>query len=957
MSRYLEAHDELVSDSVSVEAIPRIFEPTGAVDVSIPAETMGGAHTEIYAEAEESEETEGDPLEQVLEQHPHVAFKREDDDTLVFSFGVSNQVAATAMATSFSSSTGKASSGNSPASPATAPSSSAVSPSQTASGSAPAPKPKSKHDIAIEMANKLVASTTAAEAVQDKGDWLFLTVPATLVAGAKATLYYNKAESIALSQRPNVELYAKFNNWELDAGEGVLRVDMSSAGVGDFVKADFVVPRDAYELNFIFNDKEGAFDNNDTQNYALPVEGEMTAEKWIDLAPERAEAAYLKAKEQRRIEAERAEQARESNALEQDAREAQDKINFIKSEYDNLQASAGEYDAITAKQTTSRGVKKMKISYNKAITILSGIGNEDEGEEIVLRVGHNGWQDVIDVPLRKTGAAAKKAGDWLEATISLPIDAVSLNMVVYSGDLYDNNGGGDYCVAVDRGDASKVAAWADGLLEPLTKAITSARHAEEAEHKEREAKKALAEQAIRDKAERVRRLQMKHVLYTTPEEPVAGRDVTICYNPNNTTLNGNHDVCITLGYNRWRHPKSLPDLEMAKSAVGDHFEVTVPVPKDAYALDFVFSNRDKGVYDNRGGLDYNIPVKGSVVEEPPLYIVNICVEMAPIAKVGGMGDVVTALSRAVQDAGHNVEIILPKYDFFRDSPLLGATEYETEFDWGGTKIFVSTCIVEGVRVWFIEPANGMFSGGVYHGNSDAGRFDFFSKAALEFLLRTSRQPDIIHCHDWSTATVARAYWEDYHHNGLYNPNVVFTIHNLGYGADLIGEASYYSQKFTTVSPTYAWEIGGNPAIASNNSKLVGIINGIDQEIWSPENCQFLPVKYTAENCAAGKQAAREALRQRLGLTGWGDKPIVACVSRLTKQKGTHLIKHACWKALDRGGQYVCIAMYRFLSICVSLEPGGCLQVCATRKCPRSEDPGRIPISRGSAQGRKCGICV
>lgn len=408
---------------------------------------------------------------------------------------------------------------------------------------------------------------------------------------------------------------------------------------------------------------------------------------------------------------------------------------------------------------------------------------------------------------------------------------------------------------------------------------------------------------VQDKAEQVRRLQLKHVLFTDPEIPVAGKDVKIYYNPNNTTLNGSTDIHLTLGFNRWRHPKAVGPVEMEPTS-GDHYEAAIHIPKDAYALDFVFSNSD-GLYDNRGGLDYNVAVQGSVVEEPSLYAVHIAVEMAPIAKVGGMGDVVTALGRAVMDLGHNVEVILPRYDFFQQSPLLGATQYETEFEWGGTRIFVSTCIVEGIRCWFIEPANGMFSGDtVYRGNEDAGRFEFFSNAALEFLLRTQRQPDIIHCHDWSTATVARSYWTHYHDQGLWKSSVVFTIHNLNYGADLIGEAAYYSQRFTTVSPSYAWEIGGNPAIAANNAKLTGIRNGIDVDIWNPETDQFLPVSYTAASCDAGKAAAREALRQRLGLSGWGDKLLVGVVTRLTKQKGTHLIAHSCWRTLDRGGQFV-----------------------------------------------------
>ena len=73
--------------------------------------------------------------------------------------------------------------------------------------------------------------------------------------------------------------------------------------------------------------------------------------------------------------------------------------------------------------------------------------------------------------------------------------------------------------------------------------------------------------------------------------------------------------------------------------------------------------------------------------------------------------------------------MLRRYDFFLQSPLLGATQYETEFDWGGTHIWVSTCVVQGLRCFFIEPANGFFAiNSVYGRNDDAMRFEFFNKA-------------------------------------------------------------------------------------------------------------------------------------------------------------------------------------------------------------------------------------
>lgn len=87
--------------------------------------------------------------------------------------------------------------------------------------------------------------------------------------------------------------------------------------------------------------------------------------------------------------------------------------------------------------------------------------------------------------------------------------------------------------------------------------------------------------------------------------------------------------------------------------------------------------------------------------------------------------------------------------------------------------------------------------------------------------------------------------------------MVFTIHNLNYGQKRIASAAAYCQKFTTVSPTYAFEIGGNPIIAPHVAKFMGIRNGIDWEIWSPEENAYLPQPYNHTTCEAGKARARE----------------------------------------------------------------------------------------------------
>ncbi|XP_022851547.1 soluble starch synthase 3, chloroplastic/amyloplastic-like [Olea europaea var. sylvestris] len=195
-----------------------------------------------------------------------------------------------------------------------------------------------------------------------------------------------------------------------------------------------------------------------------------------------------------------------------------------------------------------------------------------------------------------------------------------------------------------------------------------------------------------------------------------------------------------------------------------------------------------------------------------------------------------------------------------------------------------------------------FSAGCIYGRrNDGERFGFFCHASLEFLLQSGFHPDIIHCHDWSSAPVAWLYKEHYRHYGLNKARVVFTIHNLEFGASLIGKAMQYSDKATTVSPTYSQEVSGNPVIASHLYKFHGILNGIDQDIWDPYNDKFIPLSYTSENVVEGKRAAKEALQQRLGLKK-ADLPLVGIITRLTHQKGIHLIKHSIWHTLERSGQ-------------------------------------------------------
>ena len=210
----------------------------------------------------------------------------------------------------------------------------------------------------------------------------------------------------------------------------------------------------------------------------------------------------------------------------------------------------------------------------------------------------------------------------------------------------------------------------------------------------------------------------------------------------------------------------------------------------------------------------------------------------------------------------------------------------------------------------LQPGNGYFSCGLIYGAdwkpipmTDAERFGFFSRAALEFVLVSGRQPDVFHIHDWQTAPLARAYWEHYRAS-LPSSRVVTTIHNLAYGIPLVADAVAHSQRITTVSPSYADEIASTAAVRGHLGRFSGVVNGIDTQLWDPLGDPALPVPYHAATAAAGKAAAVGALRARLGLAARPDACVVGIVTRLTGQKGTHLIKHAIYRCLERGCQVV-----------------------------------------------------
>ena len=327
----------------------------------------------------------------------------------------------------------------------------------------------------------------------------------------------------------------------------------------------------------------------------------------------------------------------------------------------------------------------------------------------------------------------------------------------------------------------------------------------------------------------------------------------------------------------------------------------------------------------------------------------VATECSPVAQAGGLGDVVYGLSRELELRGNAVEIMLPKYDCMRYDRIYGLTvAYENLWvPWysGAIRCTVWFGFVHGRKCFFIEPhsADRFFERGhLYGSHDDVSRFAFFSKAALEFMLKSDKRPEIIHCHDWQTALVPVLLYEIFEKIGMGHQRVCFTVHNFGHQgitdqsvlwATRLGDParylSYerlrdnfnpaklnlmkggivYSNFVTTVSPRHAWEVshsdqgrGLEHTLRVHGQKFGGVLNGIDYDTWNPEIDRWIPQRYGIHSID-DKYVNKRSLRERFMLRH-DYKPIVAYIGRLDGQKGVHLVQHAIFYALERGAQFV-----------------------------------------------------
>ena len=322
-------------------------------------------------------------------------------------------------------------------------------------------------------------------------------------------------------------------------------------------------------------------------------------------------------------------------------------------------------------------------------------------------------------------------------------------------------------------------------------------------------------------------------------------------------------------------------------------------------------------------------------------------ECYPFVKTGGLGDVMSALPKSLAKLNIDVKVIIPRYKCIPQK-FQEKMEYRGSFDMNlcsdGKQYYVGIMEYQedGVVYDFIDN-DEFFSWGNPYTNliDDIPKFCYFAKAALAALNYLNWTPDVVHCHDWQAALVPLYLRTCFQDTDVGRAISVLTIHNLKFqgiydrkkiqywsglpdyvfnkdcmiqnwlDANMLKGGIAYSNKVTTVSNTYAWEIqteeygeGLAEHLRYHNNKILGIVNGIDTDIWNPATDKLLAADYDEKSAIKNKKINKKALQESLGLDVDEHKMVIGLISRLTNQKGLDLVNDVIPGIMDEHTQVV-----------------------------------------------------
>ena len=315
-----------------------------------------------------------------------------------------------------------------------------------------------------------------------------------------------------------------------------------------------------------------------------------------------------------------------------------------------------------------------------------------------------------------------------------------------------------------------------------------------------------------------------------------------------------------------------------------------------------------------------------------MEIFHIAAECYPVAKVGGLGDVVGALPKYQNKVGNYVRVVVPNYD----TKFIAENKFDSVYS-GFVKLgnfnFPFQIQKErtnylGFELYLVQIPELFERKEVYGYEDDIERFLSFQIATLDWINSRTAVPDIIHCHDHHTGLIPFMMQFAHKYEKLRNIKTVITIHNAIYQGQFGFDKLYYLPEFdlskvtvlewdnkinslataikcatevTTVSPNFLNEInnfgyGLESLFNMVRHKSIGILNGIDTEVWNPIKDKMIQANYSIKTIEKGKQANKEKLCSQFDLDS--TKPLFSFIGRLLDEKGADLLPHAAAMALS-----------------------------------------------------------
>ncbi|KQC01977.1 glycogen synthase [Pedobacter sp. Hv1] len=316
-----------------------------------------------------------------------------------------------------------------------------------------------------------------------------------------------------------------------------------------------------------------------------------------------------------------------------------------------------------------------------------------------------------------------------------------------------------------------------------------------------------------------------------------------------------------------------------------------------------------------------------------MEIIHFSAECYPVAKVGGLGDVVGALPKYQNKLGHVAKVVMPAYQ----TKFLHQHDFEVVYDgWvrlGYTnfqvRIFREKTNELGFDLYLVHIGGLLDREKVYGYDDDTERFLAFQIAALDWIAQWEHQPNVIHCHDHHTGLIPFMLGNCHNYRHLNHIPTVLTIHNAQYQGQFGWDKLYYLPAFdlrnsskldwgncinplasaikcawrvTTVSPSYLEEISYNAnglenLLAQERGKSFGILNGIDVEVWNPQKDPMLTKGFNARTVESGKKANKDAICAIFNLDK--EKPLFTFIGRLVGEKGADLLPDIFYNALQQ----------------------------------------------------------